>query len=58
MPLQTQHIGLHVTQFRNDNKMPVLVDGAGQDVVMRECNDQKTMIRSLETVQDTSVQRR
>lgn len=25
---------------------------------MRECGEQKTMIRSLETVQDTSVQRR
>jgi hypothetical protein len=29
-----------------------------QDVVMKECSDQKTMIRSLETVQDTNTQQR
>lgn len=32
--------------------------GVTQDVVMKECSDQKTMIRSLETVQDTNTQQR
>jgi hypothetical protein len=34
------------------------VPGVTQDVVMKECSDQKTMIRSLETVQDTNTQQR
>lgn len=58
LPLQNQHIGLPYSEFRTDMRLPQTVAGIAQDVVMADCSDQKTMIRSLETVQDTSVQRK
>ena len=59
MPLNTQHIGLPISQFRTENNLPLTVGGVpnNSDVAMRECGPIKTMIRSLETVQDQNSMR-